>query len=216
MTQQSAVYIGAGLDTSPLIAFPKITRWIFVDDHASQVFRHLVNERMVALGFQQQQPDINTRATKFTRGNVEVLYYFDTSFDEKLNNPELFANIQQCTVLVVMGHWPHAIMLSLLSQISVLILDTKTIYTSCIDDVDDVDDVDAIFHFTHVRELQQKFSNHIKIYQLIKTHEAFEEGYWSMILQPDTEIAFIELQSIAELIVKKQKKARMLSCECEL
>ena len=202
MTQQAAVYIGAGLDTSPLIAFPKITRWIFVDDHASQVFRYLVNERMVALGFQHQQTGINTCATKFTRGDVEVLYYFDTSFDEKLNNPELIANIQQCTVLVVMGHWPHIIMLSLLSQIDVLIIDTKTIYTSCIDDVDDVD---AIFHFTHVRELQQKFSKHIKIYQLIKTHEAFMEGYWSIILQPDTEIAFIELQSIAELIVKKQK-----------
>jgi hypothetical protein len=190
-----ALYIGAGLDLTPVIGFPSITEWIYVDCEHAKWFVEKVIIRMLALGYSVQTKRKNYYFFHCEKSQSNLHYYFKVNVNETIGqNTELVKQIQECSVLVDMGHHPHYKILDFLPRIDQLILDNKTIYKSPITDTDD----EEVFHHSRIPKLRAKLSKHHKIYQIILDEFMCEE-YWTRVLLPDTPIQVKTLQCLSEV-----------------
>ncbi len=203
----NALYIGAAIDTTPIIAFPHIDTWTYIDHEAYEKFKDLVCERLIVLGFTQHIDSENKHT--FINGVKKVTYYFGIRFFNKrmLHDVELMDAIKSSTIIVVMGHWPHKKLLDYINEIDALLVDDKTHYES--NSQDDFETY-ALLHHSNINLVCEKITARTRIFQIVKKGPAFKECYWTRILQPDTKLEIRKITDLDTLIKpKKEFKDKM-------
>ncbi len=158
-----AVYIGAGLDVTPIVLMGDIDEFIYVDSQPFSEFGVLsydVNSNLVTnllkkdrninsfsrLSFLDKlvkvMNQINFNLTEidddyylFQYNNVKVKYYYSHSFPEYMED-NLKEDIQSCNTLIMCGYIPNKKVFELFNHPVKLVINNHTVYTLEKDDED--------------------------------------------------------------------------------
>jgi hypothetical protein len=140
---QVAIYVGAGLDFSPVYRLNWIQQFIYIDSQPLTEFGSLEQCKefsrpefevdllatMRAMGHVTRMPNSNLIILNLP-GARQVLYYINTCFPDI--SPTLSDLIKTASVLICCGHTPDALILTLMKPgPKIFIGDSKTLYCSC-------------------------------------------------------------------------------------
>lgn len=131
-----AVYVGAGCDIIPVILFPEIREFIFIDSQPKTECRNglcydanfvpRLEKLFAANNFMTITKSANY--VEFGGDSQTVKYYLNTQFPEGLN-AEIKKQLGECTNLIVCGHDPHKVILDLMPRLKTIICNTHTCYS---------------------------------------------------------------------------------------
>lgn len=160
-----AIYIGAGLDILPVLLFPEIREFIFIDSlpfsiHGNDVY-DLRSDRKWSVSREERFNNAFSRTEFLTRLNQVmfqnefelfkqteeyleyhhtqstrvVRYFYSCAFPEHIT-PSISQHLKGIDTLILAGHEPHRDILNFVNTPVNIIVNDKTIYT--IDTYDDI------------------------------------------------------------------------------
>lgn len=139
-----AVYIGAGLDILPVLLNDNIKEFIYIDSQPTSEFGMLgftdkkffrknfletLNTIMHNNNFKLKTNENNCLKYYNDNTNQTINYHINTPFPENLNN-ELITKINDCDVLICIGHDPDKKILEYIKKPFTFIGSTHTCYQS--------------------------------------------------------------------------------------
>ena len=153
--QQTAVYVGAGLDVRPIRALTHIKKFIYVDTRHDKYFIDRFCQKMEAMNYEWSIITQPTTPNKFLCFNwiqhhnkptmIEcynpasdktVIYHVNTRFPP-INNHILQTHISEANTLIIAGFHPHKSITSMMKQPVHIACWEGTVYDNDQDDDED-------------------------------------------------------------------------------
>lgn len=137
----TATYIGAGLDLRPIILFPLIDTFIYIDSMPispygtlsyddEQFYNDSFCNNLIQLMFNYKFTIIkqSTNYIEFNNGKKILKYYLNTAFPQHLTD-NIIADINKCDTLILCGFCPNKKIIELMPKLS-CIIGSHTCYSS--------------------------------------------------------------------------------------
>lgn len=198
--KKNALYIGAGLDTSPMLVFNCIKDWICIDafplypEYMLPDFKHnthnLQLEWLQYLIYTYKLAGFETSFTNKDYYNNEIVfhksttkqtitYYYNTPIDQYQSIPIYLQNkLKNCEVLVVKGMHPDKLILNYLPKKIAFIGSSNLTY------VQPVNKKNSIFYTKNI----QSFTNRISSIYIIQHNEHLNKMENNNCIYSDTNI----------------------------
>ena len=115
----TAVYIGAGINVLPIILFRNITLFIYIDKspftNISDKFVNDFHKTITNIGYYKVHNGINQNLFEYQHGSriTRVLYFMNNNFPTKIDNMAL-DYIKKASILICGAHSPHKIIFDLM------------------------------------------------------------------------------------------------------
>lgn len=147
----TAVYVGAGIDVLPLLLFRNIRLFIYIDSGGNDYeFRKTIGN----IGYNKvnSRVGLNPREYLHNSRGTRVLYFMNNSFPDSLD-PLALDYIKKASILICCGYNPHCSILDLMKDgPKIFIGNNKTNYVREIDGVykkirDDRNQIEEYFRF---------------------------------------------------------------------
>lgn len=170
------VYIGAGHDIIPVIIFPEIKEFIYIDSEPKTEYRGGVCynrsfvPRLVKL-FEANNFVCRSKSENYIEftgdGGRSVKYYINTIFPDNVSN-DIKKELACATNLIVCGYDPHKNILNLMPALQTIICNTHTCYSLDRSEYNDKEMQESLILELHEKRFK---------YKLMKENNPYE--YWN-------------------------------------